>query len=298
MFSASALASIWLIEHHRRHHQHLCAIAVILFLFSGERVLTCMLRLVWTHRLAHVRIAVAAQVFVQAGVLLLYLMNLLLVKKIWIERVPGVKLQYRLKVFLGLLSFCTVSILIMLIISIIVSVYTLNQRIITRCRDIQRAGETYFVLFAIVPIFLLFIIHCLSRNRSLQTGGFSPPMAQNQARRKVAFVCLSTLFCLVNAGFKAGVVWMPVRPLLDPAWYHSQACLYAFVFGTELCVLLLCFVARVDLMFESERGKEPDMLMLPDPTSSSTRLNGSRTSCEGAVPENFRTHRSRYMSTA
>lgn len=278
MFSASALASIWLIEHHRRHHQHICTIAIILFLFSGERVLTCMLRLVWTYRLVHVSIAVAAQVFVQAGVLLLYLMNLLLVKRIWVERVPGVKLQHRLKIFLGLLSMCTVATLIMVIISIIISVYTLDQRTITSCRDIQRAGETYFVLFAMIPFPLLLISHCLSRDRSLQTMGFNPPMAQTYTRRKMAVICLSTVLCLVNAGYKAGVVWMPIRSLLDPAWYHSRACLYAFVFGTELCILLLCFVARVDLMFESERWKEPDMLMLPDPTSSRVGLNGSRAS--------------------
>lgn len=279
MFSASALASIWLIEYHRRHHRHLCTIAIILFLFAGERVLTCMLRLVWAYRLVHVPIALAAQVFVQAGVLLLYLMNLLLVKRIWVEQVPGIRLQHRLRVFLALLSTFTVSTLIMVITSIIVSVYTLDQPIITRCLDIQRAGETYFVLFATIPIPLLLIIQCLSRDRSLQTLDFNTPTIQSHKRRKVAFVCSSTLLCLTNAGFKAGVVWMPVRPLFDPAWYHSRACLYAFVFGTELCVLLLCFVARVDLMFESEGEKDPGMLILPDPRSSSIGLDESKPSC-------------------
>lgn len=279
MFSASALVSIWLLEHHRRHHGHLSTIAIILFLFAGERVLTCILRLVWAYRLVHVQIALAAQVFVQAGVLLLYLMNLLLVKRIWVEQVPGVKLQDRLKMFLGLLSMCTVSTLIMVITSIIISVYTLDQGIITRCLDIQRAGETYFVLFATVPIPLLLIIQCLSRDRSLRTVDFDPPRIQSYKRRKIAFVCLSTLLCLTNAGFKAGVVWMPVRPLFDPAWYHSRACLYAFVFGTELCVLLMCFVARADLMFELEREKEPGMLILPEPRSCSTVLNESKPSC-------------------
>lgn len=279
MFSLSALASIWLIEHHRWHHRKLCTIAVILFLFSGERVLTCMLRLVWTYRLIHVTIALAAQVFVQAGILLLYLMNLLLVKRIWVEQVPGIKPQYRLKVFLGLLSMCTVSTLIMVIASIIISVYTLDQGIITRCLYIQRAGETYFVLFATIPIPLLLTIQCLSRDRSLQTVDFNTPTIQSYTRRKVVFVYLSTLLCLTNAGFKAGVVWMPVRPLFDPAWYHSRACLYAFVFGTELCVLLLCFVARVDLVFESKGQKEPGKLILPESRLSSFGHNETKPFC-------------------
>lgn len=258
----------------------MCTIAIILFLFAGERVLTCMLRLVWAYRLVHVPIAVAAQVFVQAGVLLLYLMNLLLIKRIWVKQVPGVRLQHRLKVFLGLLSMCTVSTLIMVITSSIISVYTLDQRIVTLCLNIQRASETYFVLFATDPIPLLFTLRYLSRDQALQTVDFNTPTIQSYKRRKVAFVCLSTLLCLTNAGFKAGVVWMPVRPPFDPAWYHLRACLYAFVFGTELCVLLLCFVARVDLMFESEGEKDSGMLILPDPRSSSIGLNESKPSCE------------------
>lgn len=206
-----------------------------------------MLRILWIYRLTSVRIAVAAQVFVQAGVLLLYLLNLLLVKRIWRDRRAGGgggggRATCFLRVFLGVLSGCTVASLVMVVVSIVVSVYTLDEAVIHQCRDIQRAGATYFLIVAAMPILLLarMMIDSPFWGRGLpHKAGFGEGGMSGHRWPAAAVVVGSTLLCLVNAGFKAGVVWAPARPLLEPAWYNSPACLYAFVFTSESCVVLL-----------------------------------------------------------
>lgn len=205
-----------------------------------------MLRILWAYRLTSVRIAVAAQIFLQAGVLLLYLLNLLLVKRIWSERLGA---EARLQKFLGLLSGFTVASLVMVVVSIIVSVYTLDERVIHQCREIQRAGATYYVIVAVMPIPLLAIAASPS-SRKMRLPKLGSSEGGMSGRSIEIPVLVSTLLCVINAGFKDGVVLAPARPLLDPAWYHSPACMYIFVFTTELCVLLMFYFVRVDLLFQ------------------------------------------------
>lgn len=243
IYATSAVISVLLFESQRRRHLSR-TIPVILFLFSGERVLTCVMRITWTFKLASVRLAVASQIFLQAGVLLLYLLNLILAERVWLDRQPGARTRLGLRVVLSMLSALTVSALIMVITSIIVSVYTLNQTSISTCRNIQRAGATYFLILATIPLAMLAMASVSSSPFSNKHHG-----GLHKKNSKISVTVISSIFCVLNAGFKAGVVWAPPRSLFDPAWYHSRACLYVFVFSTEVLVLALLYATRAELRF-------------------------------------------------
>lgn len=60
----------------------------VLFGFCMARIMTCTLRLVWSTHLSSVPIAIAAQVFVAAGVILLFIINLIFVQRILRARHP------------------------------------------------------------------------------------------------------------------------------------------------------------------------------------------------------------------
>lgn len=229
-----------LAESHRRKG-HGRTIPIITFLFSGERVLACAVRMAWASRPGNVRVAVASQVLLQAGVLLLLLLNLILAQRVLLGQRPGPRTRRWLRVLLGAMSALTVSALIMVVVSIIVSVYSLDQRTIERCRDVQRAAASYLLVLAMAPAVLLLGAALLS-NKPM-------PRVTKARRSEVAIVLSSCLLCTLNAGFKAGVVWARPKSLFDPAWYHSRACLYTLVLGTELVALVMLLATRADLKF-------------------------------------------------
>lgn len=240
LHSTAAVISMFLAESHRRKGYGR-TVPIITFLFSGERVLACAVRMAWAFRPGNVRVAVASQVLLQAGVLLLLLLNLILAERVLLGQRPGPRARWCLRVLLGAMSALTVSALIMVVVSIIVSVYSLDQRTIEQCRDVQRAAATYLVVLAVAPAALLLVATLLSTE---------PISRVTKVRRsEVAIVLSSCLLCTLNAGFKAGVVWARPKSLFDPAWYHSRACLYTFVLGTEVVALVLVLATRADLKF-------------------------------------------------
>lgn len=228
-------------SHCRKGHDR--TIPIITFLFSGERVLACAVRMAWASRPDNIRIAVASQVLLQAGVLLLLLLNLILAERVLLARRPGPRARRCLRVLLGAMSALTVSALVMVVVSIIVSVYSLNQRTIERCRDVQRAAASYLVILAVAPAALLLVAPLFS--------AMPIPRGTKVMRAKGTIVLSSCLLCALNAGFKAGVLWARPKSLFDPAWYHSRACLYIFVLGTEVVALVLLLATRADLKFIS-----------------------------------------------
>lgn len=238
----AATISMLLAESHRRNGRNL-TIPVITFLFSGERVLACAVRIAWASRPDSVRIAIASQVLLQAGVLLLLLLNLILAGRLWLDRQPGPRTRRCLRVLLGGMSVLTVSALVMVVVSVVVSVFSLDQGTIDRCRDVQRAAASYLVVLAVAPVGLLLVAPLVS----------SVPKPQDTIKRrlKLAIVLSSCLLCIMNIGFKAGVVWARPKPLFDSAWYHSRTCLYTFVLGTEVVALVMLLATRADLRFMS-----------------------------------------------
>lgn len=272
LYAMAAVISVLLFEHHRRRRLSR-TIPIILFLFSGERMLTCMLRIAWAHRLASVRLAVASQIFLQAGVLLLFLLNLIMAEMIWLGRKPRARTRLGLKAAIIMMSVLTVSSLIMVITSIILSVYTLNQKTISTCRDVQRAGATYFLFLSTMPLIMLAFASSSSSTPATEKHG----LFHMESLRTVVTI-ISSLLCILNAGFKTGVIWAHPHSLFQPAWYHSKACLYAFVFTTEICVLVILYAARVDLRFQprKDQGNTPsdrslEVLMTVNQTPLITR---------------------------
>lgn len=75
-----------------------------------------------------------------------------------------------------------------------------------------------------------------------------PHMAGNVVHGSIVLV-VGALLLTLGAGFRTGVAYSPARPATDPAWYDSKACFYLFNFATELAVIYLYAVVRVDRTF-------------------------------------------------
>lgn len=132
----------------------------------------------------------------------------------------GSRTRLGLKISLGMLPVLTVSCVIMVVSSIIVTVYTLDQRTISTCREIQRAGAIHFITLATVPLAML-VISSVSSSAPL-------PQAHRESHKKrfkyFLHICIVCPLCSKRRlQSRCGmVVWAPSRSLFDPARYHDS----------------------------------------------------------------------------
>jgi hypothetical protein len=235
-FGVAAIVSLFLIHRHLQNEQQ-CVTPVLLLIAVGERLLrvaTCAMRIAWAFEVENVRIAVASQILMQSGVLLLYMVNLLLARRILRAAIGD---RPWMGFVLPIMSTLTVMSSIVIIASTVVLGLTLDQRAIGACRNAQRAAATYQVILAIMPIVMLASAYIGHRRRIHTSHGL---------RTALAITAISSLLALFMAGFKAGVIWDPDRSLSNPAWYDSKACLYILELGQEILILTLLVLTNVD----------------------------------------------------
>ncbi|KAJ5356974.1 Protein of unknown function DUF3112 [Penicillium concentricum] len=218
------------------------------FGFCMSRIIANIMRIVWACHPTNVSVAIAAQIFVAAGVLLLFILNLLYAQRMFRAVYPALGWSRTLSWAFKALYVLVVVTIIMVITSVVQSSYTLNPNTLRIDRDILIYGQTYFSIISFLPLpLVLLVLLSPNRKRIQQVGSGSPVV-------KVFIVVLvSALLCL-GASFRAATSWMTPRPITNPAWYHSKACFYIFNFTIDIVVVAIFFVGRVDQRFWVPNG--------------------------------------------
>ncbi|KAI1367262.1 hypothetical protein F5Y08DRAFT_326872 [Xylaria arbuscula] len=266
LYLTSAVTNMTILQINLRR-QHKFIISGALFGFSMSRIITFILRIVWALHQHNVRLAITANIFVNAGVLVVYVVNLIFAQRILRSRQPTLGwhpiISTILKVFYGGVGVS----LILVIYSVVQGAYTLDPNLLRITRDIQLAATTYLLVFTTLPIWLQVAAHfVLPKSADAEKFGYG------SHRAKVAINVLSTCICITIAGFKAGTAWQTPRPVTNPAWYHSKPTFYVFSFVLELLVLAILVLSRIDKRFHIPNGsKGPgDYSRRPSPNDSAT----------------------------
>jgi hypothetical protein len=235
-----------------------------------SRIVATVLRIASVSLPTNISLAIAAQIFVAAGVVLIFVMNLL-----WAQRIVRA-LHPRIgwhPIFTNLVKMLIVLIILTLVIvitSTVQSFYTLRPRTRKIDRDLQIYGTFFLAIisFLPIPIVLLSFIHGSRPKSRDQTpeDGFTvifglqrttPPDKFGHGRlRTKAFVLLtgSTLLCL-GASYRCATLWLPPVPRSQPLPpYFHKACFYVFNFGIEIFVVCFYAFMRVDLRFHVPDG--------------------------------------------
>ncbi|OQD90783.1 hypothetical protein PENANT_c001G09830 [Penicillium antarcticum] len=213
-----------------------------------SRIVANVIRIAWTCRITNVKLAIASQIFVAAGVLLLFILNLLYAQRMVRAVYPGIGwsrvLSWAFKVIYGLV----VVTIIMVITVVIQTSYSLNLNTLRIDRDVLLYGVTYFSVVSFLPLPLVLLVVLSPNRKRIEEFGSGSWIV------KVFLVTLvGSLLCL-GASFRAGTSWMPPRPVTDPTWYHSKACFYIFNFSIDILVVAIFFVGRVDQRFWVPNG--------------------------------------------
>ncbi|KAH0557074.1 hypothetical protein GP486_005138 [Trichoglossum hirsutum] len=127
--------------------------------------------------------------------------------------------------------------------------YTLNPKVMERCRDIQLFGICWYTFLAIFPVFFVGIGCAVPASAHVEKFG------TGRFRTKALLVCLAAVILTLGTAFRAGTAFFE-RPLDDPAWFHSKACFYTFVFTVEIIVIIIYAIVRVDRRFHIPDGSK------------------------------------------
>ena len=231
-----------------RRKGHKFIMSGVMFGFSMARVTTMVLRIAWTTRETNARLAIAANVFLNVGVIFIYLVLLLLALRVFRATHPSLGwnnlLRKTLRVAYGLLGFA----LILIVSFTVVTFYTLNSTLRNVSLWITRASILYFLIINIVTVVLLLLSWLLPRASDSETFG------TGSMRSKLIIVGVAEFFTLFIAGFRTGLGWSNARPASNSPWYDGKAAFYVIELVFEIIVLYLLILTRFDKRFWVPNG--------------------------------------------
>ncbi|RYP62534.1 hypothetical protein DL770_009573 [Monosporascus sp. CRB-9-2] len=273
IFLGLAAVNMTILQVNKRR-QHRFPISGMLFGLCMARVTTLVLRIAWAVAPRNVRLGLAASIFVNCGVVLLYIANLVFAQRVLRARQPPLGWHPALRVLVWAAYACVVASLVMAITSAVWNAYTVpdNLRAKLLCRALLQAASTILLVVAALPLLFLALATLLPRRDDEEAFGRGSILA------KMLFLALFALLCLAIAGFKAGTAWAPARHISAPAWYHGLAPFYPFLFTLELVDLTLLTASRVD-----QRFHVPDGSSKPGDYSRGRRLSDASSKREIAT---------------
>lgn len=229
------------------------------------RIAANVMRIVWAGYPRNASIAIAAGVLASAGVVLLFIVNLLLTQRIVRAHHPSFGWSLPGRIFFRFFLFSVVGMLIMVIIPTVYGFYTLDAGVLNKIHNVQLVAVTFLAVLAFLPIPILAVNFAVPRTTPIDNFG------SGSMRFKVFLVLFTAALLTLGAGFRAGIAYY-VRPKTDPAWYHNKACYYCFNYVIELVVVFTYALNRFDRLFLIPNGsKAPgDYSRLANATNAKT----------------------------
>lgn len=230
--------------------QHKFVFSGLMFGFCMARIVTMIMRIVWAVYPTNIRVAIAAQIFVNAGVLILFIVNMVFAQRILRAAHPTVGWHKGMKIGFTVVYVIIGLMLAMLITAIVQQFYTLSTSIHRIDRDMQMAGTSYFLAFCFAPIPLVLLTIAIPRKGQLEKFG------HGSWRVKVLSLLFSATLLTLGAAFRATTLYKNPLPRTQPAWYDAKWCFYFFNFVLEIIVIYFYLAIRVDLRFHVPNGSK------------------------------------------
>ncbi|KAH8889185.1 hypothetical protein GQ53DRAFT_748323 [Thozetella sp. PMI_491] len=246
LFVASAVTNMTIFQINRRR-EHKFVFSALLFGFSMARIMALTMRIVWASRPTNVSIAIAANIFTAAGVLLLFIVNLIFAQRIVRAYHPSFGWHRAISIGFRFLFVSVVAMLIMVITVTVHSFYTLDADAHDKERKVQLFAGTYLAVLAFLPIPIVLAASLYPRKARVEKFG------SGRFRTKIRLILFTSTLLALGAGFRIGVNFSP-RPATDPAWYHHKAAYYCFNYVIELIVVYTYVIVRFDRRFHIPNG--------------------------------------------
>ena len=213
------------------------------------RIVTMSLRIAYAVHPDSAHISLAAQIFVSAGVVLLFIINIIFSQRIVRACLPSLGWNRIVSWGFLFLYFTIPAALAILITSVVQIYHTLDRSIIAIDVSMQRFGSTYFLVITALPF--LFIATALLYPKKGPIDNFGI----NHIYQKMVILAVSAALLTIGAAWRTSNIWRPPRPLdRSTPWYLSRASFYIFNFTLELFVIYIYALVRVHKVFHIPDG--------------------------------------------
>lgn len=263
------------------------------------RVLATSLRMAWAAHPRNVRVAMAAMIFVYAGVILLFIANLFFVQRLVRAQHPHFGWSKPFSIALPILLFVTIGTILSLIAGVILEFYSLKESVAHAVRIIQIYGSTFYAIIAFIPLPIAAISTLLRQHPRIKMTQTVDKFGEGSMKAKVVIIMVSSVLLTLGAAYRSGTTWLHPIPLMvngqpvEGPWYFSRGSFYAFNFSIELFMVWFWLAVRIDkrfiipngakgpysygsgFVFAGEAGNEKPQLGIRD---STRHLTGSQTS--------------------
>lgn len=186
------------------------------FGFCMARIVTCILRIAWTCEIEDRSLAIAATIFVTAGVLVLFIVNLFFAQRILRGLHPHLgwsKIMSRMFLVLyGLIP----ALLVMVITVTVQSWYSSSANTKRIDLDIQRSGGTYFMVFSFLPIPLT--LFALFWPKTIEPDHFG----KGSFSLKAAVVLIASVLLTLGASFRTSTSFITINPGEPLPWWNAK----------------------------------------------------------------------------
>lgn len=278
IFVAGAALNMTIFRRNRgRGHKFIPSAAV--FGFCMARINAAALRIASACHPTNVSLAIAAAIFFNAGVLILFIINLIFLQRFVRAYHPRLGWGRPLTFAFRFLYFCVFACLVMVITSVVYGFYTLDQAVQAKLTDIRRTAAVYMAILAFIP--LPGTILCV-----LAARGRPPvdPFGAGSVRTKIALVLFTTSLLSLGAGFRCALGFMP-RPLTNPGWFNHKACYYCLNYLVEVIVVFTYALSRFDRRFWVPNGSsKPGHYSSGGPAADAQKQEGEITPEEERIP--------------
>lgn len=212
------------------------------------------LRIAWACYPTNTGLAIAANIFVYVGTIILYMVDWFFIQRIVRAQhtVLGWSTAYRIFHRAALAGLIIT--LLMLIVSQVWQYFTLDSKKLHIFHAFFLTGQTYFTVFCLAPAVLVLISLLIPRTEVEKFGA-------GRLRNNITILLVAVAILSIGQVFRCVLAWIPATPRVDAQrqtiplpWYLTKACFYCFNFVTEIIVIIMFALVRVDLRFHVPNG--------------------------------------------
>jgi hypothetical protein len=227
--------------------------------FCFSRVVSLSLRMAWTEHVTNKNLAIAASVFINAGVLLLvlspvrprltlqYLVNVIFVHRLALQVFTSIptRRRYPLNAAAFAYMFSTLPLLILVIVPGIQLFLSSDPSTISTDRKILRFAQCYLTVMVCLPVVLAPIIWISYFQRKVRA--ITPK--EVTLRAGIVFTAGSLLVWIQAVKILQGFYTPTAETAVNPPWFLQRPILYSGFFLPEILIVILFAVSNIRTRF-------------------------------------------------
>jgi hypothetical protein len=214
-----------------------------------SRIVTCSLRIASVCLPTNINLAIAAAIFVAAGVLILFIVNLIWSQRILRSLHPRIGWHWTIPIIFRIIYVLIFFTLVAIITATVQSFFTLRPRTRTIDHAVQLYAQTFLAVISCLSIIIVLTTLAIPRRTAHEPFGSGKPST------KIAVLLIGSMLVSIGAWYRCATAWYTPVPRAEPLpTYFHKACFYIFDFGVEILTVYLYAIVRVDRRFHVPDG--------------------------------------------